>query len=286
MGDARTGSAPTVLRLVLGIQLRGLRERAGLELEEAAAAIDVTHQTIRRMEKAEVGLKIPYVKELVARYGLSEEEREDFLALVREANKPGWWHRFRDVLPDWFSAYVSLEDAAELIRSYEPHYVPGLLQTEDYARAVLLVGSDGNRDELERRVAFRIKRQDLLTTDHAPTVWAVLDETVFRRSVGGPDVMRAQIDHLLEVAERPNVRLQIMPFAAGPHRGAFGPFHLFRCRLREQPDVIYTEGLTGAGYLDDRPDVAAYIEALDHMAVQAASFEQSRTILKDLREEL
>lgn len=138
MADPRSAGAPTVLRVVLGKRLQDLREKAGISFERAAAALDVTHATIRRMEKAEVGLKLPYVEKLLATYGvIDEDEIEGFLSLAREANKPGWWHRFRDVLPEWFSAFVSLESEANLIRAYQPHYVPGLLQTEDYAAAVL-----------------------------------------------------------------------------------------------------------------------------------------------------
>ncbi|MFC9224983.1 helix-turn-helix domain-containing protein [Streptomyces hygroscopicus] len=287
MSEARpAGAAPTVLRRVLGKRLRYLRERARVSFEDAAKAIEVTPLTVRRMEKAEVGLKIPYLKELLRNYGVRGPEIEDFLALAREANQPGWWHQFRDVLPDWFSAYVSLESEATVIRAYEPHYVPGLLQTEDYARAVLRMGfPNDTEEELERRIALRVKRQSLLTKQGGPTIWAILDETVLRRPVGGLQVMRDQIDHIIGTLQIPKVRLQIMRFTAGPHPGAFGPFHYFRFGFTELPDVVYTESLTGAVYVDKPAEVVAYLEVLDRMAVQAEPIGDTSTILAELRKE-
>ncbi len=288
MSDNRSGgSAPTVLRMVLGKRLRHLRERAGVSFEDAARAIEVTPLTVRRMEKAEVGLRIPYVKELLRTYGVLAQEIEDFVRLAREANQPGWWYKYRDVLPDWFRAYVSLESEASVIRLYEPHYVPGLLQTEDYAAALLRIGfPNDSPEEIRRRADLRLKRQDLLDKPEAPAVWAVLDETVLRRPVGGADVMRAQIDHLGEVLENPKVRLQIMRFAAGPHPGAFGPFHYFRFGFSELPDVVYTESLAGAQYFDQPADVVTYLEVLDRMSVQAEPVARTREILAALRKEL
>jgi DNA-binding XRE family transcriptional regulator len=286
VSENRSSGAPTVLRMVLGKQLRQLRERAGASLETAARTVEVTTLTIRRMEKAEVGLKIPYVKELLRTYDIPPSEIDDFLKLAREANKPGWWYQYRDVIPEWFSVYVSLESEATVIRGYEPHYVPGLLQTDDYARAVIRIGfPNGTEEDLKRRVALRVRRQDLLSKPDGPAIWALLDETVLRRPVGGPGVMRAQIDHLIEVAAMPRVTLQVIPFAAGPHPGAYGPFHYFRFGFSELPDVVYTESLTGTGYYDQRVDVVTYLEALDRMSVQAASAAETRTILGEIRKE-
>lgn len=288
MSENRSGgSAPTVLRMVLGKRLRHLREQAGVSFEDAARAIEVTPLTVRRMEKAEVGLRIPYVKELLRTYGVLAKEVDDFLKLAREANKPGWWYTYRDVLPDWFSAYVSLESEATVIRLYEPHYVPGLLQTHDYAAALLRIGfPNESPEDIRRRVDLRLRRQDLLDKPEAPAVWAVLDETVLRRPVGGAEVMRAQIDHLGEVLEYPKVRIQIMRFAAGPHPGAFGPFHYFRFGFSELPDVVYTESLAGAQYFDQPADVVMYLEVLDRMSVQAEPVARTRETLAALRKEL
>ncbi|KND43215.1 XRE family transcriptional regulator [Streptomyces stelliscabiei] len=291
MSETRVGgsapAAPTVLRMVLGKRLRQLREQAGVSFDDAARAIEVTALTVRRMEKAEVGLRIPYVKELLRTYGVSGGEIEDFLALAREANQPGWWHKFRDVLPEWFSAYVSLESEAAVIRLYEPQYVPGLLQTHDYAAALMRVGfPNAAPEDVDRRVALRLRRQDLLAKPEAPAVWAILDETVLRRPVGGPEVMRAQIDRLAEATDRPKVRIQIMRFAAGPHPGAYGPFHYFRFGFSELPDIVYTEGLAGAQYVDQPADVVTYLEVLDRMSVQAEPVARTRDILAALRKEL
>jgi transcriptional regulator with XRE-family HTH domain len=273
--------------MVLGKRLRQLRERAGVSFEDAARAIEVTPLTVRRIEKAEVGLRIPYVRELLHTYGVPAPEINDFLTLAREANQPGWWYKYRDVLPEWFSAYVSLESEASVIRLYEPHYVPGLLQTHDYATALMRVGfPNESKEEIARRVALRIKRQDLLAKPDAPAVWAILDETVLRRPVGGAEVMRAQIDRLLEVLDMPKVRIQIMRFDVGAHPGAFGPFHHFRFGFSELPDVVYTESLVGAVYVDRPDDVVGYLEVLDRMSVQAEPVARTRAILGELRKEL
>lgn len=288
MADVRLGGAPTVLRVVLGKRLQDLREKAGLTFEQAGAALDVTHVTIRRMEKAEVGLKIPYVEKLLTTYGVTDQgEIDSFLSLAREANQRGWWHRFRDVLPDWFSAFVSLEGAASTIRAYEPHYVPGLLQTEGYARAVLRAGMPHASDaEIDRLVALRRERQALLTRPDAPLLWVVMDETVLRRPIGGPEIMREQIDRLIECTANPGVRLQIMPFTAGPHPAMYGPFHIFRFPIPELPDIAYSESLVGAVYIDQRDDVSVFLEALDRMCAQAAPAQTTQTLLGGIRKEI
>ncbi|MFJ4848122.1 MULTISPECIES: helix-turn-helix domain-containing protein [unclassified Streptomyces] len=287
MAEARAGGAPTVLRVILGKRLHHLREKAGVSYEQAARALDVTHATVRRMEKAEVGLRIPYVEKLLALYGVERAEADTFVDLAREGNQPGWWHRYRDVLPSWFSAFVSLEAEAGTIRAYEPHYVPGLLQTEEYARAVLRAGSPhAPAAETERAVALRLERQALLCRPGAPLLWVVMDETVLRRHIGGADVMRAQLDRLVAACELPHVRLQIMPFTAGPHPAMYGPFHIFRFQIQELPDVVFTESLVGAAYLDDRNDVSLFLEALDRMCAQASPAHSTAAILDGIRKEI
>jgi transcriptional regulator with XRE-family HTH domain len=286
--DPRPGGAPTVLRMVLGKRLQDLREQAGLSYEEAGRALDVTHATIRRMEKAEVGLKLPYVEKLLTTYGItSAEEIGGFLALAREANRPGWWHSFRDVLPDWFSAFVSLEGEAAVIRGYEPHYVPGLLQTSDYAGAVLRAGlPHAPAEEIERLVTLRIERQSLLSRANAPLLWVVMDETVLRRPIGGRKVMRDQFGALMDASEQANVRLQVIPFASGPHPAMYGPFHIFRFQLQEIPDIAYAESLVGGVYFDERDDVSTFLEALDRMCAQAAPAQSTKAILDGMRKEI
>lgn len=281
-------SAPTVGQVVLGKRLRDLRERAGLRREEAAKVLHVAAATIRRMETAEVALKIPYVRMLLDAYGVTGDEAQSFITLTEEANRPGWWQRFHDILPDWFSVHVSLEGAAAVIRAYEPHFVPGLLQTEDYARAIMRTGAVGQveAEEAERHVALRMERQALLTREDAPHLWVVMDETVLRRPVGTPEVMRRQVERLLAATERPNVTLQIAEFASGHHPGTYGPFVLFRFAVPELPDMVYVEYLTGAVYLDERVEVASHLEVLDRMAAQAATARRTKEILRDFRKEL
>jgi transcriptional regulator with XRE-family HTH domain len=289
VADSRSGSgAPTVLRVVLGKRLQQLREKAGLTYEQAGRALDVTHVTVRRMEKAEVGLKLIYVEKLLETYGVSEpSEIEEFLNLARQANQPGWWHSYRDVLPEWFSAFVSLEGESRVIRAYEPHYVPGLLQTEAYARAVLRAGMPhAPEEEIRRQVALRMERQAVLEQPEPPLLWVVMDETVLRRSIGGPEVMREQIDRLIAATELSYVRLQIMPFSVGPHSAMYGPFHLFRFPIEELPDVAFAESLLGAAYFDQRDDVTTFLEALDRMCAQAAPVSRTEAILSAMRKEI
>ncbi|MER5977498.1 helix-turn-helix transcriptional regulator [Streptomyces sp. NPDC001857] len=278
--------APTVGQVVLGRRLQELREAAGLSREEAARALRVAPATVRRMETAEVSLKIPYVQVLLDAYGVPAQEADAFVALAEEANRPGWWQRFHDVLPEWFSLYVSLEGAARLIRSYEPHFAPGLLQTEAYARAVLESGTVGRRspEAIERHVSLRMARQRLLEGPDAPHLWAVMDETVLRRPVGhDPAVMRGQLDKLLEFAERDRITLQVAEFADGPHPGTSAPFSLFRFAEPELPDMVVTEYVSGALYLDSRNEVSAHLEVLDHITTHAASAERTKKLLRDAR---
>ncbi|OKJ74875.1 helix-turn-helix domain-containing protein [Streptomyces sp. CB02460] len=281
-------SAPTVGQVVLGKRLAELRESAGLSRDQAAKVLRVAAATVRRMETAEVALKIPYVQALLKAYGISDAENDAFVELAEEANRPGWWQRFHDVLPDWFSMYVSLEGAASLLRMYEPHFVPGLLQTEDYAQTVMRTGAVGQTrpEDIERHVALRMERQSLLTRPDAPRLWVVMDETVLRRPVGSVEIMRAQVDKLLESTAMPNVTLQIAEFSTGHHPGTYGPFVLFRFAVPELPDMVYSEYLTGAVYFDARPEVASYLEVMDRMAAQAATAQRTKELLRDFRKEL
>ena len=284
------GGVPSVLRMILGRQLEELRSRAGLTYEQAGEAIGVSHSTIRRMEAAKVArLRLADAEKLLQVYGVTDRQEIDtFLKSVREASKRGWWHTYRDVMPDWFAAYLSLEQAALQVRAYENEFVHGLLQTEEYARALLGAGNPHAPTEAtERRVALRMRRQELLTREAPPRVWVVMDETVLRWPVGGAAVMRAQIAHLIEVNRLPHVTLQIMPFANGPHPAMrAGAFHLFRFRAAELPDVVYLNGLVGAVYLDKGDDVVVYREALDRLGAQAAPARKTEALLGAIRKEL
>ncbi|MFD8910967.1 helix-turn-helix domain-containing protein [Streptomyces sp. NPDC059575] len=286
-GRANAGgtSAPTVLRMILGRQLQERRQEAGVSLEDAARALRVTPLTIRRLEKADVALKPLYVEKLLQTYGADANEIAEFVAFADRANEPGWWHTYRDVLPGWFSAYVSLETGARTLRTYEPHYVTGLLQTHRYARAVLSGGFPNDNDEdLERRVGLRLRRQALLEKPEAPTLWVVMEEAVLHRVVGGAEVMREQVDRLLEVSELEHVSVDIVPFTAGAHVGACAPFTYFRFEEPELPDVVYSEILSGAMYLDQRAEVVAHLEAHNRMSL-LTSDTQSRALLNRMRKE-
>ncbi|MFB6548451.1 MULTISPECIES: helix-turn-helix domain-containing protein [unclassified Streptomyces] len=280
-------AAATVGQVVLGRRLQELRETAGLKREEAAKVLRVAPATVRRMEMAEVALKIPYVQILLTAYGVPADEVSAFVSLAEEANQPGWWQRYHDVLPDWFSMYVSLEGAARIVRSYEPHFIPGLLQTEDYARSVLEAGTIGTagRDAVERHVSLRMERQQLLEGANPPHLWVVMDETVLRRPVSiDGRVMRDQVDKLLEFSTRDRVTLQVAEFEDGPHPGTYAPFTLFRFAEPELPDMVFTEYLTGALYLDSRAEVSAHLEVLDHMTARAASTQRTEKVMREYRE--
>jgi transcriptional regulator with XRE-family HTH domain len=276
--------------MILGKQLEELRTQAGLTYEQAGEAIGVSHSTIRRMEAAKVArLRLTDAEKLLQTYGVTDQQEIDtFLKSVREANKRGWWHTYRDVLPDWFAAYLSLEQAALQIRAYEAEFVHGLLQTEAYARALLGAGNPhASAEATERRVALRMRRQELLSRPAPPRVWVVMDETVLRWPVGGPEVMRAQIDHLIAVNALPHVTLQIMPFRNGPHPAMrAGAFHLFRFRAPELPDIVYLSGLVGAVYLDKDDDVVVYREALDRLGAQSTPARKTEELLGAIRKEL
>ena len=260
----------TVLRMLLGGQLRRLREAAGITPERAGYEIRASRSKISRLENGRVKLKSRDVTDLLTLYGVTDEDtRSKFLALVRQSNTEDWWRKYSDILPDWFETYVGLEAAAATIRSFEVQFVHGLFQTEDYARAVSRLRKAASDDEIERRVALRLKRQDLLSRPNPPYIWSVMDEAVLRRVVGGPAVMRAQFRHLIEVAEFPHVTLQVVPFARGVHSGESGSFTVLRFEERYLPDVVYIEQLTGATYLDQRSDVEHYLAVVDELSTVA-----------------
>ena len=236
-----SSTGPTALRILLGAHLRRLREAQGVSREDAGWEIRASESKISRMELGRVGFKERDVADLLSLYGVDDaDERDRLLTLARQANSPGWWHRYGDVLPSWFQSYLGLEASAALIRTYEVQFVPGLLQTEGYARAVVLLGHGRARpEEIDRRVALRLQRQAILDRDEPVQLWAVVDEAVLRRPIGGTEVMRAQLEALLEATARPNVRLQIVPFTAGGHSAAGGAYTILRFPDQELPDVVY-----------------------------------------------
>ena len=287
MITAQSGSGPTVLRILLGSQLRMLREVRGITREEAGYAIRASGSKISRMELGRVSFKERDVTDLLKLYGVDEDEAATLVELAVQANTPGWWHKYSDVLPDWFQVYVGLEEAASLIRLYEVQFVPGLLQTADYARAVVRLGQPGAApEEIERRISLRMGRQELLTKPGGPRLWAIVDEAALRRPIGGKEVMRAQLEQLILATEEPQVTLQVMPFRSGGHAAEAGAFTIMRFPEPDLPDVVYLEQLTSALYLDKRDDVEKYTEVMERLSVESESPERSVDILSGMLEEV
>jgi transcriptional regulator with XRE-family HTH domain len=262
---------PTVRRILVGVQLRRLRERAGISREDAGYTIRASESKISRLELGRVSFKERDIADLLTHYGVTDaEQRDALLAMAREANTPGWWHNYDDVLPTWFQTYVGLEEAASLIRSYEVQFVPGLLQTEDYTRAVITAGDpEARTEEVERRVSLRMARQELLHRPSPPAVWAVVDEAALRRPIGGSKVMRAQVQRLLDLMELPHITVQVMPFRFGGHTADGGAFSILRFPEPDLPDVVYIEQLVSALYLDKRESVDRYVQTMDRLTVDS-----------------
>ncbi|WP_308164136.1 helix-turn-helix domain-containing protein [Nonomuraea sediminis] len=277
--------SPTVLRILLGTQLRRLRTEMGISREDAGYAIRASHAKISRLELGQVSFKERDVADLLTLYGVHDPaERAPLLELARQANAPGWWHKYGDLLPSWFEVYIGLEGAASVIRTYENQFMPGLLQSPSYARAVIRLAHERTpEEEIERRVKLRMTRQDRLVGDRPVKLWAVIDEAVVRRSPGGgPEVMREQIRHLLDMTARPNVTVQLMPFDRGGHAAAGGPFTILRFPERDLPDVVYMEQLTSALYLDKPAESEHYMQVMDRLSIQAESPAETRRFLEKL----
>lgn len=273
-----------VRRMLLGSQLRRLREARGITREAAGYSIRASESKISRMELGRVSFKTRDVEDLLTLYDITDEvERTSLLSLAKEANVAGWWHSYSDVLPSWFPTYVGLEGAASLIRVYEVQFVHGLLQTEAYARAVVRRGMQGASEaDVERRVALRMERQKHLVSENAPDLRIVLDEAALRRPYGDRDVMRGQLQHLIEISERPNVRLQVMPFSFGGHAGESGAFTILSFPESDLSDVVYLEQLTSALYLDKPEDVAQYERTLEEIQHDGPGPDESRDLLRGL----
>ena len=281
-------AGPTVRRMLVGARLRRLRTELGLTRDEAAQAIRASEWKIHRLENGQVGFKDRDIIDLLALYQVNDPaEVADFLTLAREANTPGWWQHYGDVLPSWFRTYVDLEQAATLIRTYEGQFVPGLLQTDDYMRAVVRGAHlEESSDEVGRRVRLRMARQILLTREGPPRLWAVVDEAALRRPVGGKEVMRGQLERLIEATKLPNVTLQILPFASGAHPAMGSAFSILRFADRELPDIVYLEHLTSALYLNKPDEVDQYLHVMESICVRAAAPDQTVELLDQILAEL
>jgi hypothetical protein len=267
--------------MLLGAQLRRLRETAAVSRDDAGYHIRASGSKISRMELGRVSFKERDVTDLLEFYGVADKaEREKLLQLTREANATPWYHQFQDVVPDWFHVFVGLEEAAQLIRVYEVQFVPGLLQTEEYARAIITQGAVGSdSDEVESRVALRMGRQKLLTRDKPPRYWVIMDEAALRRPMGGRDVHVSQIERLIDLVGEPNITLQVMPFRYGGHAADGGAFTIMRFPETDLPDVVYMEYLTGAHYIDKPEEVERYAAVMERLSVAGTSPDRTREIL-------
>ena len=273
---------PTLRARRLALELLRRREAAGLTREEAARQLEWSTSTIFRIETGRSRPQPGNVRVLLELYGVSGPERDGLIRLAREARQPGWWHSFRDVLPNPYEVFIGLEAGAASIRNFEPVVVPGLLQTEEYARQMSRGGPrELDRDDIERRVQVRMERQRILPREDRPRLWAVIDEAVIRRAVGGSEVMREQLRHLIDSAEQGKTTLQVVPFSAGAHAGTTGPFIILDFPEPTDPAVVYVETLAGDLYLEERADVDRYTLAFDRLLAAALHPDDSVRLVQE-----
>ncbi|QXJ26579.1 helix-turn-helix domain-containing protein [Actinomadura graeca] len=268
----------------IGARLRRLREEKGIGRVQAGTAIRGSASKMSRLELGRHGFKVRDVQDLLDLYGVDDAaERASLLELVRQSKEPGWWQAYGDVVPSWFEQYLGLEQSATAIRNYEVQYIPGLLQTRAYARAVIGLEYHDASDGLDRRLTVRMTRQEILYRTIAPaTMWAIIDEAALRRPIGGPETMRGQLEHLIAVAEgMSNVNVQVLPFAAGGHLALGGPITIVRFAQHDLDDIIYLEQLTGARY-PYGPEATRYQEVMDLLAIRASRPSRTAAFLKDL----
>jgi transcriptional regulator with XRE-family HTH domain len=279
--------SPTVRRRRLALELRRLREAARLTCEEVAEHLECSASKISRVETGRVSVSPRDVRDMLELYGVPEQQRDSLVQLSRDSRQKGWWHAYSDTIQPQFATYVGLESAASEIRVYEVNIIPGLLQTEDYARTMMRSGTmNGSHEDVERKVALRMARQPALTRDDPPMLWTVVDEAALRRRVGGTELMRAQLEHVLELSGLKNVAMQVIPFGAGAHPAMGRPFVILVFPERIDPDVVYLEDLTSTLYLEDVDEVDRYNVFFNHLRATALSFEDSAalvtSVLKDL----
>ena len=268
--------SPAARRRRLAVALRHLREAQNLSCADAGKAAGWSESKISRIETGRTGIRQPDLERLLDLYGVSGDTREGLLALARQAAHRGWWRSYADVLPAWFESYVGLEDGAKSLLTYQNQLVHGLMQTQDYAAAVIRAARPGAAaDEVERQVAARITRQALLTTGTGLQVWAVLDEAVLHRQVGGPAAMRAQLSRLRETASLPNVTLQVLPFDVGAHASMGTSFELLQFPEPGDTPVVYLEDQTTSQQLESPADVERYTLVFDYLRASALPPERS-----------
>jgi transcriptional regulator with XRE-family HTH domain len=280
-------ASPALSRLVLGKALRRLREGAGISRETASKAIRASESKISRLELGRTGFKLRDVADLCTLYGVHDNvARTTLLAMARWANSAEWWHQYRDVIASWFEPYVGLEQTASVIRCFEVQYVPGLLQTPDYARAVLELGhGTALESEIERRVQLRIGRQHILNRSQPAHLWAVIDEGALRRPLGGRAAMLAQLRHLIDACDLNNVTIQVLTFRSGGHAGA-GPVTMLRMPDPELPDVAYLEQYATAVYPDRSADLDYYRHIMNLLTLRADAAADTPAILHKILTEI
>ncbi|MFB4302035.1 helix-turn-helix domain-containing protein [Actinomadura sp. NTSP31] len=282
------GESPTVGRLLLGIRLREVRQRKGVSAEEAADHITRAASAITRFEKGRTSVPATVLHKLLDLYDVNPEERDALTRLARRSRKRGWWHQFGDVLPMGFETYIGLESEARELRNYECQVVPGLLQTERYAEALMRAEPHlATEEEAGRRVQARMARKAILTRDEPALLYAVLDEAVLRRRVGGREVMHEQLVHLVEQAQRRNIMIQILVNEVGAHAAMFGAFMLLSLDLGEPvlSEYAYLEHRTGSLLLDKRQETAAYRSCFDEVRGEALDRDASVNLLAAIADE-
>jgi transcriptional regulator with XRE-family HTH domain len=280
--DGPTGS--TVPRRQLGRHLRDLRNRSRLTVRAAASALEWSEAKLWRIETGQTSLRSLDVEAMCRVYGAPADLTTALMGLAKETKARGWWHSYGDVIPETFDLYMGLEESASQLSFYASELVPGLLQTEDYARSVIREGKRGwSEEEIERRVQMRVARQALLTrATAAPTLKAAFNESVLRYAVGGGRVMAGQLGRLMEVTDYPNVSIRVVPFEAGLHPGLqCGMFVMMRFPTggdgREmEPPTVYKDGFTGALYLDKPHEIASYDAAFD--AIWTLAYDEARSM--------
>ncbi len=270
------GQSPTVRRRRLAAELRRLRDQAQLTIEDVAEKLECSSSKISRIETGNVGVTPKDTRELLRLYGVPGDQLDALVQLAREARKKGWWHSYNEVFT---GAFVGLEAEASSLRAYQALLVPGLLQTEEYMRAVIRAARpDATPAQVDKRVQARLARQELLTEPDPPRYWAVIDEAVLCRSVGGDAVMREQLSALTTKAALPHVTIQVLPFAAGAHAGMEGPFLILGFPEQTDPDVVYVDNTTAGIYLEEPAEILRYTLMFDHL--RAAAFSPDDTLTR------
>ncbi|MEU6079153.1 helix-turn-helix transcriptional regulator [Streptomyces sp. NPDC047108] len=270
---------PTVRRRRLGQELRRLRELKGMTAEEVAERLLVSQSKISRLENGRRSISQRDVRDLCGVYEVEDRRIVDSLMqMAKDSRQQGWWHAFGDIP---YSVYIGLETDAASLRVYESLIVPGLLQTREYAQAVIEgMWPEATPSEIDKRIQIRLKRQDRLTDPINPLrFWAVIDEALLRRVVGTPQIMAQQLEHLAQLSEQPHVTLQVLPYDVGAHPGMYGKFAILEFQDAMDASVVYLEGVTSDLYLEKANDVQSYAVMYEHLRAQALNAEQSREFI-------